>query len=138
MYQKIIIIGRLGRDPEMRYTAQGTAVTSFSVATDRSWTDQSGQRQDRTTWFRVSAWGRLAETCNQYLSKGRLVMVEGEMQETRPWQGRDGEWRASLEVRANNVQFLGGRSDGGAAPQEQSADQEDNNSPVLDEEEIPF
>lgn len=138
MYQKIIIIGRLGRDPEMRYTAQGTAVTSFSVATDRSWTDQSGQRQERTTWFRVSAWGRQAETCNQYLSKGRLVMVEGELQEPKPWQSRDGEWRASLEIRANNVQFLGGRSDGGSAPQDRSTDQEDDNAPVLDEEEIPF
>ncbi|MGI6367644.1 MAG: single-stranded DNA-binding protein [Anaerolineae bacterium] len=140
MYQKIVIIGRLGRDPEMRYTPQGTAVTSFSVATDRVWTDQSGQRQQRTTWFRVSAWGRLAETTNQYLSKGRLVMVEGEMQEPRPWQSQTGEWRANLEVRATNVQFLGGRGEGGAAgPQERSDDQDVMGAgSMLDEEEIPF
>jgi len=93
MYQKIIIIGRLGRDPEMRYTPSGQSVTSFSVATDRRWTDANGQRQERTTWFRVSAWGKLGEICNQYLSKGRQVMIEGEMQEPRPYQGRDGEWR---------------------------------------------
>ncbi|NLD43848.1 MAG: single-stranded DNA-binding protein, partial [Chloroflexi bacterium] len=114
MYQRIIIIGRLGRDPEMRYTASGVPVTSFSVATDRRWTDQSGQAQSKTVWFRVSAWRRLAETCNQYLSKGRLVMVEGELSEPTPYQSRDGEWRASLEVTARNVQFLGGRGEEGA------------------------
>jgi single-strand DNA-binding protein len=142
MYQRTIIIGRLGRDPEMRYTAQGTAVTSFSVATDRTWTDQSGQRQERTTWFRISAWGKLAEICNQYLAKGRLVMVEGELQEPKPFQGRDGEWRAGLDLRATNVQFLGGRGDGGGAasagPQERDTDQGDSGGPILDEEEIPF
>jgi single-strand DNA-binding protein len=140
MYQKTIIIGRLGRDPEMRYTAQGTPVTSFSVATDRVWTDQGGQRQERTTWFRVSAWGRQAEICNQYLSKGRLVMVEGELQEPKPYQSRDGEWRASLDMRAVNVQFLGGRTEeGGQPPVERAADDSaDRGSPILDEEEIPF
>ncbi len=107
MYQRIIIIGRLGRDPEMRYTASGVPVTSFSVATDRRWTDQSGQAQSKTVWFRVSAWRRLAETCNQYLSKGRLVMVEGEALRAHPYQSRDGEWRASLEVTARNVQVPG-------------------------------
>jgi single-strand DNA-binding protein len=140
MYQRTIIIGRLGRDPEMRYTPQGTAVTSFSVATDRSWTDQSGQRQDRTTWFRVSAWGKLAEVCNQYLAKGRQVMVEGELQEPKPYQARDGEWRASLDLRATNVQFLGARSEGGgsaAAPSTES-EQAGGGGPILDEEEIPF
>ena len=75
MYQKLIIVGNLGRDPEMRYTPDGTPVTNFSVATNRRWTDASGQQQERTVWFRVSAWRRLAETCNQYLSKGRQVMV---------------------------------------------------------------
>ncbi len=138
MYQKIIIIGRLGRDPEMRYTAQGTPVTSFSVATDRVWTDQNGQRQDRTTWFRVSAWRRLAETCNQYLTKGQLVMIEGEIQEPRPYQGRDGEWRASLDVTASNVKFLSARGDSSGAPQGRESDQSDAGGPVLDEEEIPF
>jgi single-strand DNA-binding protein len=146
MYQKLILIGRLGRDPEMRYTSQGTPVTNFSVATDRVWNDQSGQRQERTVWFRVSAWGRLAETCNQYLSKGRLVMVEGELQEPTPYQSRDGEWRASLDVMARNVQFLGGRGDGGGGGggggYEQGSRTSDARSDgpdtILDEEEIPF
>jgi single-strand DNA-binding protein len=136
MYQKLIIIGRLGRDPEMRYTPDGTPVTSFSVATDRRWTNASGEAQERTVWFRVSAWRRLAETCNQYLTKGRLVMVEGEISEPRVWQGRDGEYRASLEVTARNVQFLGGRGDtGGGRPSESAEDEEGG---PIEEEEIPF
>ena len=105
-YQKLILIGRLGRDPESRFTPDGTPVTMFSVATDRRWTDASGQQQSKTVWFRVVAWRRLAETCNQYLSKGQLVMVEGEVQEPKVYQGRDGEWRASLDVTARSVQFL--------------------------------
>jgi len=135
MYQKLIIIGNLGRDPEMRYTQDGTPVTNFSVATNRQWTDASGQVQKRTVWFRVSAWRRLAETCNQYLSKGRQVLVEGEIQEPRVWQGQDGQWRASLDVTARAVKFLGGRADVGpvsAPPDEQAS------SGQVDEEEIPF
>jgi len=131
MYQKIIIIGRLGRDPEMRYTQSGNAVTSFSVATDRKWTDQSGQQQERTVWFRVSAWRRLAETCNEYLKKGRLVMVEGELQEPKPYQAKDGEWRASLDVTAREVKFLDGRDDNGQQTGSAQA------APTT-EEEIPF
>ncbi|MHB0856909.1 MAG: single-stranded DNA-binding protein [Anaerolineae bacterium] len=134
MYQKIILIGRLGRDPEMRYTPSGQPVTSFSVATDRRWTDQQGQQQERTVWFRVSAWGRLAETCNQFLAKGRLVMVEGEVNEPQAFQGRDGEWRASLDVRATNVKFLGGRGEGGAP----AVTEGEAPAGGLDEEEIPF
>ncbi|HHX44840.1 MAG TPA: single-stranded DNA-binding protein [Chloroflexi bacterium] len=136
MYQKLIIIGRLGHDPEMRYTPDGTPVTSFSVATDRRWTDANGQQQSRTVWFRVTAWRRLAETCNQYLTKGRLVMVEGELTEPRPYQSRDGEWRASLDVTANAVKFLGGRGDtGGSGFGEDVAA---GGPETLDEEEIPF
>ena len=119
MYQKIIIVGNLGRDPEMRYMPDGTAVTSFSVATNRSWNDRStGQQVDETTWFRVSVWGRQAEPANQYLSKGRRVLVEGRLtpdRETggpRLWTGQDGTVRASFEIRASTVQFLGGRSEG--------------------------
>jgi single-strand DNA-binding protein len=136
MYQKLIIIGRLGRDPEMRYTPDGTPVTSFSVATGRRWTDANGQQQSRTVWFHVTAWRRLAETCNQYLTKGRLVMVEGELTEPRPYQSRDGEWRASLDVTANAVKFLGGRGDtGGSGFGEDVAA---GGPETLDEEEIPF
>lgn len=144
MYQKIIIIGRLGRDPEMRYTQGGQAVTSFSVATDRRWTDSNGQQQERTVWFRVSAWRRLAETCNQYLSKGRLVMVEGELQEPKPYQSRDGEWRASLDITAREVKFLGGRGDtgGSPAPSQSSAPAAPSDpgggGGSMGEEEIPF
>ena len=79
MYQKLLIIGRLGRDPEMRFTPTGQAVTSFSVATDRSYTDQAGKPVKETVWFKVSAWGKLAETCNTYLQKGKLVLVEGRL-----------------------------------------------------------
>ncbi|MCZ7671896.1 MAG: single-stranded DNA-binding protein [Chloroflexi bacterium] len=120
MYQKIIIVGNLGRDPEMRYMPDGTAVTSFSVATNRRWTDRaSGQPVDETTWFRVSVWGRQAETTNEYLSKGRKVLVEGQITPDRNtggprlWTAQDGTVRASFEIKADSVRFLGGREDGG-------------------------
>ena len=140
MYQKLVIVGRLGRDPEMRYTQDGTPVTSFSVATDRRWTSQSGESQQRTVWFRVSAWRRLAETCNQYLAKGRMVLIEGELTEPRPYQGRDGEWRASLDVTARAVKFLGGRSDAGSGPAAGAAPGEytEPGGDLTSEEEIPF
>jgi len=139
MYQRLIIVGRLGRDPEMRYTPQGTPVTNLNVATDRSWTDASGQRQERTTWFRVSVWGKQAESCNQYLSKGRMVLVEGEINEPQVYQRRDGEWAASLDMRAFNVRFLGGRSDDrGAGPSSPGDSESSDSSQILDEEEIPF
>ena len=109
MYQKTIIVGNLGGDPEMRYTPSGTAVTNFSVAVSRRWTGRDGQKQEKTTWFRVNAWDKLAELTNQYLSKGRLVLVEGDV-EARAWTTQEGEARASLELRAINVQFLGGAS----------------------------
>ena len=105
MYQKTIIIGNLGKDPEMRYTPSGSAVTNFNVAVNRKWTGRDGQQQEKTTWFRVNAWEKLAELCNQYLSKGSLVFVEGDV-EARPWTTQEGEARASLELRAWNVRFL--------------------------------
>jgi len=114
MYQKIMIVGNLGGDPELRYTPSGDAVTSFSVATNRKWTTKDGEPGEETTWFRVSAWGRQAENCNEYLSKGSQVFVEGTMvpdRETggpRIWTGQDGEARTSFEIRAFTVQFLGG------------------------------
>ena len=123
MYHKVIIVGNLGRDPEMRYTPDGTPVTNFSVATNRRWTNQDGSQGEETVWFRVSAWRRLAETCNQYLTKGRQVFVEGIMRpdsETggpRIWTGNDGQPRASFEIVAHTVRFLGGRGDqAGAGP----------------------
>ena len=132
MYQKTIIVGNLGRDPEMRYTPSGTAVTNFTVAVNRKWTGQSGEQQEKTTWFRVAAWDKLAELCNQYLSKGRLVLVEGDV-EARSWTSQDGEARASLELRAWNVRFLGGA--GQASDYEGGALRE--GSPTA-EDDIPF
>ena len=111
MYQQITLIGNLGRDPEMRYTASGSAVTSFPVATSQRWTGSDGQRNEKTVWFRVSAWERQAETCNQYLTKGRRVLVVGEIEEPYVYTDQEGNSRASLQVRARNVQFLNSRAE---------------------------
>jgi single-strand DNA-binding protein len=118
MYQKVIIVGNLGRDPEMRYTPQGKPVTNFSVATSRKWTNADGTPGEETIWFRVSAWGRTAEVCNEYLSKGRQVLIEGRLRpdpETggpRLWTRQDGTAGASFEITAFTVKFLGGRGEG--------------------------
>ena len=147
MYQQITLVGNLGRDPEMRYTPSGTAVTNFSVATSQSWTGQDGQRQDKTVWFRVNAWARLAETCNQYLTKGQKVLVVGEVEEPNVWTDREGNARASLDVRARTVQFLNTRaeSEALAAGMGQSGSQgapmgggSAAESVPSDEEDIPF
>lgn len=103
---KVILIGRLGQNPEVRYTPSGAAVANFSVATNESWTDKSGQKQERTEWHKVVVWGKLAELCNQYLQKGRQVYLEGRLQ-TRQWQDKDGQTRYTTEVQAQTVQFLG-------------------------------
>ncbi len=107
MYQKLVIVGNLGSDPEMRYTPDGTPVTSFSVAVNRRWTAKDGSQGEKTTWFRVTAWRKLAETCNQYLSKGRTVLVEGDI-DASAWTAKDGTARASLELTARNIRFLCG------------------------------
>lgn len=112
-FQQLILVGNLGNDPEMRYTPSGVPVTSFSLAVSRSWTDQTGQRQEKTTWFRVTCWQKLAETVSQYATKGRQVMVVGELEEARMYQDRENNTKVSLEVRANTVRFLGNRADGG-------------------------
>jgi len=111
---KIIVIGHLGRDPEMRYTPNGQAVTSFSVASSRRYTTSAGEQKEETEWFNVSAWGKLGETCNQYLTKGQQVYVEGRMS-SRTYEGRDGQTRVSIDVFLNDVQFLGRGGDGGGA-----------------------
>jgi single-strand DNA-binding protein len=102
---KVMIIGNVGRDPEMRYTPNGAAVTSFSVAVNRRWTGNDGQQQDETEWFNVVAWNKLAETCNQYVTKGSSVFVEGRLR-TRSWDGQDGQKHYRTEVVAFSVQFL--------------------------------
>jgi len=109
MLNKVMIIGRLGADPEMKYTANGNAVTTFNVATSRTYTNQ-GERVEETEWFSIVAWNRLAETCAQYLAKGRQVYVEGRMQ-TRSWDAQDGQKRYRTELIANEVKFLGSRGD---------------------------
>ena len=108
MYQKTMIIGNLGKDPEMRYTPSGKAVTNFSVAVSRRWTDRDGQKQEKTTWFRVAAWDKLAEICNQYLKKGSQVMVEGEI-EAKAYEAH-GDIIAYPELTAKEVKFLGSPS----------------------------
>ena len=110
---KAILIGNLGRDPELRYTQNGQAVVNFTLATSENWTDKSGQRVDRTEWHRIVAWGKTGELCAQYLSKGRTVYVEGRIQ-TRDWEDKDGNKRQTTEINAQTVQFLGGpRGEGG-------------------------
>jgi single-strand DNA-binding protein len=115
---KITLIGNLGRDPETRYTPNGTMNVQFTMAVSRRWTDQGGQQQERTTWFRVTAWSRLAETLdsltqNGYLAKGKQVYVLGNL-ETREYQDQQGQTRTSLEVRADEVLLLGSRAEGEA------------------------
>ena len=110
---KMMVIGNLGGDPEMRYTPSGDAVTSFSVATNYRYTPADGEPREETEWFRVSVWGRQAEACNQYLSKGKKVFVEGRLR-SRTYQARDGETRVSLDINASDVRFIdsaGARSD---------------------------
>ena len=108
-FNKIILVGNLGRDPELRYTPQGTPVCSFTLATNERRKDKTGETQDQTTWFRVTLWGRQAETASQYLSKGRPVYVEGRLR-VEEWTDREGRSRFTLEVHATDMQFIGGRS----------------------------
>jgi single-strand DNA-binding protein len=143
MFQTIIIVGNVGRDPEMRYTPSGQAVTSFSVATNRQYTNNSGETIKETIWFRISAWGKTGETCNQYLKKGSKVLIEGRLTADpatggpRVWTGQDGSTRASFEVSAQTVRFLSTRSEAesGGAPSAPGA--EDGVAPA-ENEDIPF
>lgn len=121
---KVILLGRLGQDPELKYTPSGAAVCNFSLATTESWNDKSsGQKQERTEWHRVVVWGKLAELCNQYLAKGRQAFVEGRLQ-TRSWDDQNGQKRYTTEINATTVQFIGGQASAGAgnyAPQQQQS-----------------
>ena len=102
---KVILIGNLGKDPELRYTPSGQPTASFSLATTERWNDKNGQRQERTEWHNIVAWGKLAEQCNQFLTKGRLVYIEGRLR-LRTWEGQDGKTRARNEIIAEKVKFL--------------------------------
>jgi single-strand DNA-binding protein len=110
---KVILVGRLGRDPETRYTGGGQAVANFSVATDESYKDKNGERQKRTEWHKIVVWGKQAEIAQQYLKKGSLIFIEGRIQ-SREWQDKEGQKRTSFEIVANNFRMLGGRAEGAA------------------------
>jgi single-strand DNA-binding protein len=110
---KVILVGRLGRDPETRYTGGGQAVANFSVATDETYKDKAGERQKRTEWHKIVVWGKQAEIAQQYLKKGSLIFIEGRIQ-SREWQDKEGQKRTSFEIVATNFRMLGGRGDGGA------------------------
>jgi single-strand DNA-binding protein len=110
---KVILVGHLGANPDMRYTPSGSGVCELRLATNETWTDKSGQRQERTEWHRVVVWGKTAEHCSRYLSKGRQIYLEGRLQ-TRSWEDKDGNKRYTTEIVAETVQFLGGgRGEGG-------------------------
>lgn len=128
-YQYTIIIGNVGRDPELRYTASGVAVCDFSVAVTRRWNDRAtNEQREKTTWFRVSAWRNLAETANQYVRKGMQIMVAGEV-DASAFMGQDGQPRASLELTARDIKFLGRRSE---------AEEGAAEYPAADAEDLPF
>lgn len=128
---KVMIIGHLGKDPEMRYTPSGRAVTTFNVAVSRSWNSSDGQRRSETEWFKVVSWGNLAEICNKYLTKGQQVYIEGRLQ-TRRWEDKEGNSRKSVEVVANEMTMLGDRRD------KSSSDSAEEEPPDIDEDEFPF
>jgi single-strand DNA-binding protein len=111
---KVILVGRLGRDPETRYTSGGQAVANFSLATDESYKDRNGERQKRTEWHKIVVWGKQAEIAQQYLKKGSLIFIEGRIQ-SREWQDKEGQKRTSFEIVANNFRMLGGRAESAAA-----------------------
>ena len=111
---KVILVGRLGRDPETRYTGGGQAVANFSLATDETYKDKNGERQKRTEWHKIVVWGKQAEIAQQYLKKGSLIFLEGRIQ-SREWQDKEGQKRTSFEIVANNFRMLGGRGDAAAA-----------------------
>jgi single-strand DNA-binding protein len=129
---KILVIGNLGRDPEMRYTPSGRAVTSFSVATNRRYTTADGESREETEWFTVSVWGRQAETCNQYLAKGKKVYVEGRLS-SRTYETRDGQTRFSMEIFANDVRFLDT-----AGSRAEASPQGDDGESMTEPDDLPF
>ncbi len=129
---KIMVIGNLGSEPEMRFTPKGNPVTSFRVATNRVYATPEGERKEETEWFTVVAWGKLAEQCNQFLTKGRLVYVEGRLR-TRTWEGQDGQKRYRTEIIANRVTFLDKQA---AAPLAEQA--EEGGTGEIEPDDIPF
>ena len=141
-FNKIILVGNLGRDPELRYTAQGTPVCSFSMATNERRKDRNGEMQDHTTWFRITLWNRLAETASQYLQKGKQVYIEGRLR-VEEYIDRDGKPRHSLEVFATDMQFIGSRGGADDVQHERAASASASTGPSdsqadLSDDDIPF
>jgi single-strand DNA-binding protein len=138
---KVILVGNLGADPEIRYTPQGTAVANFRIATTERFNNKNGERESRTEWHRIVAWGRLAEICNEYLKKGKQVYIEGRIQ-TRQYDDKEGKKRSSTEIVATNMVMLGRAGDAGdVAPQEFQADEEaTQEAPTApgNEDDLPF
>jgi single-strand DNA-binding protein len=137
MVNKVILIGRLGRDPEVSYTPDGTMITKFTLATDEQWKDKNGEKAQRTEWHRIVTWGKLAEICGNYLVKGKLVFVEGRIQ-TRSWEDKEGVKRFTTEIIASNMQMLDtkGQTKSAEAPVEAAAGNMDDMNEPLDD--VPF
>lgn len=141
MINKVILVGNLGRDPEVRYTPSGTAVANFNIATSERWKDKAtGEMQERTEWHRIVAWGKLGEICGEYLSKGRQVYIEGRIQ-TRDWEDKEGIKRYTTEIVANEMKMLGTRDSGGAVRPSGPSTVPEYSGPPLPEDQdddIPF
>ena len=138
---KVILIGNLGSDPEVRYTPGGSAVANFNIATNEVWNNKEGNREERTEWHKIVCWNRTAELCGEYLSKGRTVYIEGRIQ-TRDWEDKEGNKRYTTEVVAQTVKFLGGRGEGaGKAPAKKAASaggSPEASEPIPVDDDIPF
>ena len=135
---KAILIGNLGGDPELRSTPSGTSVATFTLATNESWTDKEGQRQERTEWHRIVAWGKLAEICGQYLRKGRQVYIEGRLT-TRSWEDRQGNQRKTTEIVAQQMLMLGGRGpDQGGAEADKETPEFAAETVKIEDDDLPF
>jgi single-strand DNA-binding protein len=132
---KVILIGNLGRDPEIRYTQSGSAVANFSIATTERWTNRDGEAQEKTEWHRIVAWGKLAEICGEYLKKGKQVYIEGSLQ-YREYEDRDGNTRYVTEIKARDMQMLGRRGDEGGYNGPSGEDQGSGAS--VTDDDIPF
>ena len=138
---KVLLVGHLGRDSELRYTAGGTAVATLSLATSERFKDKQGQQQEKTEWHRVVVWGKQAESLQEYLTKGKQIYVEGKL-ETRSWDDKDGNKKYTTEIRADRITLLGGRGEGGGSSSGRRAEptgstQDENADPITDDE-IPF
>lgn len=134
---KAILIGNLGRDPELRYTKDGRPVANFTLATNERWRDKQGNNQERTEWHRIVVWDKQAENCAQYLQKGRSAYIEGRIQ-TRDWEDKDGNKRQTTEVVAQQVKFLGARGDGAGRPAAETPPSPGEPSAPASGDDIPF